>query len=290
MAAISRRALLVGGIALFPYLYYERLSVAVRRYRVPVRNLPTGFHGFTILHLTDLHDKEFGRHGKDLLGRLSELRFDMVALTGDLVVGNDPRLDPAIDLVKGIRSFTKNPVFSVPGNHEWAMQLAPEFNARLEQAGVRVLANNAEVLQRGKDRLWVIGVDDPVTERARLTQALNLTDAGSPRLLLAHAPHPFPQAVQAGVDLMLVGHTHGGQVRFPLIGAAYVPAMGFFPDWDYGLYRQGKTAMIVNGGLGESWLPIRFNIRPEVALVTLVPFEVIGKDPSAARASSASAA
>lgn len=277
MAAISRRAFLAGGVALIPYLYYERVSVAVRRYRVPVHNLPAAFHGFTILHLTDLHDKEFGRHGEDLLGMLSELRFDLVALTGDLVVGDDPRLDPAIDLVKGIRGFTENPVFSVPGNHEWALALAPEFNARLEQAGVRILANNAEMLQRGKDRLWVVGVDDPVTKRDRLAQALRLTDAGSPRLLLAHAPLSFPQAVQAGVDLMLVGHTHGGQVRFPLIGAAYVPAMGCFPDWDYGLYRQGKSAMIVNGGLGESWLPIRFNIRPEVALVTMVPFETTGK-------------
>ncbi|WP_224983677.1 metallophosphoesterase [Geomonas agri] len=271
MTAISRRAFLAGGIAFFPYLYYQRVSVAVRRYRVPVHNLPPPFHGFTILHITDLHDKEFGDHGEDLLAILRPLHFDLVAVTGDLVLRTSPRVEAALELIRGIRSFSKSPIFSVSGNHEWGAQLAPQVNAELEQAGVRVLTNEAELLRGGEDRLWVAGVDDPVTGRANLTQALSRTDTRQPRLLLAHSPHPFPQAVQDGVDLMLVGHTHGGQIRVPLIGALYVPFMGYLPRWDYGLYRQGKSTMIVNGGLGESGVPIRINNPPEVALVTLYP-------------------
>ncbi|MBJ6801172.1 metallophosphoesterase [Geomonas propionica] len=271
MTTISRRAFLAGGIAFLPYLYYQRVSVAVRRYRVPVQNLPRPFHGFTILHITDLHDKEFGEHGKDLLAILRGLSFDLLAVTGDLVLRTSPKVDAALELIRGIGGFSKSPAFSVSGNHEWGAQLAPQVNAKLEQAGVRVLTNESEVLRRGEDRLWVVGVDDPVTGRANLTQALSPTDARQPRLLLAHAPHPFPQAVQAGVDLMLVGHTHGGQIRVPLIGAPYIPSMGYLPRWDYGLYRQGKSTMIVNGGLGESWFPIRINNPPEVALVTLYP-------------------
>ncbi|WP_224959737.1 metallophosphoesterase [Geomonas subterranea] len=276
MAAISRRAFLAGGIAFFPYLYYQKVSVAVRRYRVPVQNLPTGFHGFTILHITDLHGKEFGERGESLLAILRGLSFDLVAVTGDLVLRTAPSLSPALELVRGIGRFSKSPVFSVSGNHEWRAQLASQVNAKLEQAGVRVLKNEAEMLQRGEDRLWVVGVDEPVTGRASLTEALPHADARAPRLLLAHAPHLFPQAAQAGVDLMLVGHTHGGQIRFPLIGAPYIPSMGYLPKWDYGLYRQGKSTMIVNGGLGESWFPIRFNNPPEVALVTLLPLETAG--------------
>ncbi|GFO65315.1 metallophosphoesterase [Geomonas paludis] len=273
MTAISRRAFLAGGIAFFPYLYYQRVSVAVRRYRVPVHKLPPGFHGFTILHITDLHDKEFGERGEELLAILRRLSFDLVAVTGDLVLRTSPKLDAALDLIRGIGAFSKSPVFSVSGNHEWGAQMTPHVNAKLEHAGVRVLKNEAELLRRGKDRLWVVGVDDPVTGRADLAQAMSRTDAGVPRLLLAHAPHPFPQAVQAGVDLMLVGHTHGGQIRLPLIGAPYIPSMGYLPRWDYGLYRQGTCTMIVNGGLGESWFPIRINNPPEVALVTLLPTE-----------------
>ncbi|MBJ6752763.1 metallophosphoesterase [Geomonas anaerohicana] len=273
MTAISRRAFLAGGIAFFPYLYYQRAAVAVRRYRVPVQNLPAAFHGFAILHITDLHDKEFGERGEDLLANLRRLSFDLVAVTGDLVLRTSPKINAALELIRGIGGFSKSPMFSVSGNHEWGAQMAPQVNAKLEQAGVRVLKNEAEMLPRGKDRLWVAGVDDPVTGRANLAQALSRTDARVPRLLLAHAPHPFPQAVQAGVDLMLVGHTHGGQIRLPLIGAPYIPSMGYLPKWDYGLYRQGKCTMIVNGGLGESWFPIRINDPPEVVLVTLLPSE-----------------
>jgi len=269
MAAIGRRMFLLGGVSLVPYLYLERVSVAVRKYRVPVRNLPPSFEGFTILHLTDLHDKEFGTAGKDLLELIKGFSFDMVALTGDMVVGERPQLTPALELVAGLRSFSGSPVYSVPGNHEWALGRAREFNNKLRAAGVRVLVNESTAVERGRERLWVAGVDDPVTLRDRLDLALSATDGREPRLLLAHSPHPFPRAASAGVDLMLVGHTHAGQVRLPLVGAAYVPAMGYFPRWDYGLFSSGSTTMIVNAGLGESMIPVRFNIRPEVALVTL---------------------
>ena len=273
MAAISRRMFLMGGVSIFPYLYLERLSVAVRRYLVPVRNLPAAFEGFTILQLTDLHDKEFGTGGEDLIEILSRLSFDMVALTGDLVVGESPKLTQALDLVAAIGRFSHSPVYSVSGNHEWVLQRAQEFNGRLGEAGVRVLSNSCAAIERGRDRLWLAGLDDPVTKRDRLDLALRGTDGKSPRLLLAHSPHPFQQAVKAGVDLMLAGHTHGGQVRFPLVGAAFVPSMGYFPRYDYGLYSSETTTMIVNAGLGESMFPVRFNIRPEVVLVTLVPLQ-----------------
>lgn len=276
MAAISRRLFLLGGGSLFPYLYLERSSVAVRRYRVPVRNLPDALAGFTILHLTDLHDKEFGEGNAGLLELLRRLRFDLVALTGDLVVGENPRLKPALDLLAGIRRFSNAPVYSVPGNHEYALSRIGEYNEKLARAGVQVLSNAAVPLKFGQARLWVAGVDDPVTRRARLDQALTKADARSPRVLLSHAPHPFSEAALQGVDLMLAGHTHGGQIRLPLIGAAYVPDMGLFPAYDYGLYSSGSSTLIVNGGLGESWLPLRFNARPEVVLATLVPLREAG--------------
>ena len=270
MSAMTRRMFLMGGVSIFPYLYLERLCVAVRRYRVPVQALPSAFEGFTILHMSDLHDKEFGSGGEEILKLLSRESFNLVALTGDLVVGGDPLLTPALDLIGGIRKISEAPIYSVPGNHDWRLDRGREFNGRLGEAGARILANGSDAIERGKDRLWIIGVDDPVTHRDRLDQALSGTDSKSPRLLLAHSPHPYPQAVKNGLDLMLVGHTHGGQVRIPLLGAAFVPALGVFPRWDYGLYSSGPTTMIVSGGLGESGIPIRFNMRPEISLITLV--------------------
>lgn len=257
---------------LFPYLYLERLSLAVRRYQVKIHALPPAFEGFTILHLSDLHDKEFGSAGEELINVLKKESFDMVALTGDLVAGDTPRLTPALDLIAGLRANWGGPILSVSGNHDWRLGRGLEFNDRLAGAGARALSNSATVLERGRDRIWIIGIDDPVTARDRLEQALHGTDHRSPRLLLAHSPQPFPQAVRNGFDLLLAGHIHGGQIRLPVLGAAFVPGMGLFPRWDYGLYTEGATTMIVSGGLGESGLPLRINMRPEVSLVTLRSF------------------
>jgi uncharacterized protein len=269
MSAMTRRMFLMGGVSLFPYLYLERLSLAVRRYQVEIHALPPAFEGFTILHLSDLHDKEFGSAGEELISVLKKESFDLVALTGDLVAGNHPRLTPALELIAGLRANWEVPVLSVFGNHDWRLGRGREFGIRLAEAGAQVLSNSAFRMERGQDRIWLVGVDDPVTARDRLDLALRGTDQRSPRLLLAHSPQLYPQAVKNGLDLMLAGHTHGGQVRLPVLGAPFVPGMGFFPAWDYGLYQSGATTMIVSGGLGESGIPLRINIRPELSLVTL---------------------
>ena len=269
MCAMTRRVFLMGGVSIFPYLYLERLSLAVRRYQVAIRALPPAFEGFTILHLSDLHDKEFGNAGKELVDLLRSESFDMIALTGDLVTGDRPRLTPALELIAGLRAIWDGPLYSVSGNHDWRLGRGEEFNGRLREAGVRVLSNSSVTLERGPDRIWIVGVDDPVTSRDRLDRALRDTDQRSPRLLLSHSPQLFPQAVEKGVDLLLAGHTHGGQIRIPILGAPFVPGMGFFPRWDYGPYSCGATTMIVSAGLGESGLPIRLNIRPEFSLITL---------------------
>ncbi|GFO68534.1 metallophosphoesterase [Geomonas limicola] len=270
MAAISRRMFLMGSASLFPYLYLERLSVAVRRYTVPVRQLPAAFEGFTILHLSDLHDKEFGTAGEELVALVQQEHYDVIAVTGDLVNGYRPVLTPALELLTSLRRAADRPVFAVLGNHDWRLERGLEFAQRLEEAGAQMLFNSAAPLERSGQRLWIAGVDDPITGRDRLDQALTGTAAGEPRVLLTHSPMLFPQATQLGLDLLLAGHTHGGQIRLPIVGAAYVPRIGFFPPWDYGLFRNGHTTLIVSGGLGESGLPIRINIRPELALVTLV--------------------
>lgn len=272
MTAMTRRMFLVGGCSIFPYLYLERLAVAVRRYRVPVAALPPAFEGFTILHLSDLHEKQFGNQAEELVRLIRHESFDIVALTGDLVVGNHPILTPALDLITAIRSFADRPFYSVSGNHDWRLERGKELNQKLADAGVNVICNRSMVIEKGGERISILGVDDPVTRRDRLPLALQDVDAKSPRILLSHSPHPYPQAIRNGIDLMLTGHTHGGQIRLPLLGAPFVPAMGFFPRYDYGLYRDGKSTLIVSGGLGESGLPVRFNIQPELALVTLERF------------------
>lgn len=247
------------------YSLFEVRRLKAVRYTVVIKDLPRGLDGLTILHLSDLHDKEFGEKQEALVSLINRQHFDLVAVTGDLVNRKKPRVQPGLDLIRQLRG---KPVFFVPGNHDWWTGF--EYRDRLAGAGARVLVNEAERLRINGEHLWVVGVDDPFLRRDDLDGALSeVTDASAPRILLAHAPRIFEDAARAGVDLVLAGHTHGGQVRLPLIGALITPGGGFFPKFDYGEYTTGKTTMIITGGLGESHLPIRFNIPPEIVLVTL---------------------
>lgn len=122
--------------------------------------------------------------------------------------------------------------------------------------------------------IWLVGVEDPSLGMARLDQALENVSEGAMTVLLAHAPNIYKEAVENEMNLVLVGHTHEGQVRLPFIGALFVPGQGFFPQYDYGLYDSGLTNMIINAGLGESGLPIRINMQSEIVLITLEAAQV----------------
>lgn len=249
------------------YIYMQINSVVVKSYKIPVENLPSSLKGFTILHLSDLHSKEFGGKQKKLLELINKSKYDIVAITGDLIDKRHPVETPVKDLIKGLQ----RPIYFVPGNHEWWTGFSIKDD--LVSLGVQILDNKAIRINREGQHIWLVGVDDPYTERDDLNVALKGVDDTSPRILLAHAPNIFPTAIEHEIDLVLVGHTHGGQVRMPFIGALIAPGQGLFPKWDYGLYSEKKTKMVITGGLGESGLPLRFNIKPEIVLITLVPGE-----------------
>ena len=262
---LSRRLFLFGGaLAGLSYLYYQVKSLTVKKYAVPVNNLPNAFHGFTILHLTDLHSKEYGARQERLLEFINRHTFDLVAITGDLVDKNNGQSKPALDLIRGL---PQKPVFFVPGNHEWWTNY--EIRDALLLEGVQLLENTNYQFMKGEEHIWIAGVDDPFLQKHNLDLALAGTGDAMPRLLLAHAPDIYPGAMQAGVDLVMAGHTHGGQVRLPVLGALFVPGQGFLPQLDYGLISTGSSTMVINGGLGESTLPLRFNNPPEIVLITL---------------------
>lgn len=223
------------------------------------------FNGFTILQLSDLHSKEYGTKQDKLLKLIGSQNYDLVVVTGDLVDKGNPLIEPGIHLVQGLK---RKPTYFVPGNHDWWTGF--QFKDQLLQIGVKILDNQAVKLTKNGEHIWLVGVDDPYLGRDRLNEALSQINDSAPRLLMAHAPNVFPLAVKSGIDLLMVGHTHGGQVRLPIVGAVIVPGQGLFPEWDYGLFSSGKTRMVITAGLGESVLPIRFNIRPEIVLITLV--------------------
>lgn len=112
------------------------------------------------------------------------------------------------------------------------------------------MRNNHVEITRGDQTIYLVGVDDPHTGRDNIEAAMEDVPDKAAAVLLAHSPTIFPQAVERGIDLVLCGHTHGGQVRLPFVGALIVPGQGLFPEWDHGMFREDETIMLINDGLG----------------------------------------
>ena len=162
-------------------------------------------------------------------------------------------------------------MYYVTGNHEArAPEAAQALLDGLTRAGVTVLRSEAVDLQEGGESIRLIGVDDPsFGGEANLDATLEALSSDDFTILLAHRPEKIDEYAKWGIDLVLSGHAHGGQIRIPGIGGVYAPGQGFFPKYTSGEYAVGGTTMIVSRGLGNSVLPLRVNDRPEVVIVTL---------------------
>lgn len=249
------------------YLYYQLFSVRITKYTISIKDLPASFDKFTILHLSDLHEKQFGKNQDKLMQQVNSTKYDIVVITGDLLSKYKNSISASIELINRLNS---KPIYFVSGNHEWWANY-DEFKELLLNNGVEVLDNRAEKITKDGKHIWLAGVDDPYLHKDRLDKALEDIDTQAPKVLLAHAPEIFSSAVKEKIDLVLVGHTHGGQIRIPLYGGALIaPGQGMFPKLDYGLFKHEDTTMIINSGLGESILPVRINNRPEIGLIELI--------------------
>lgn len=214
------------------------------------------------------------------LARARGLQADLTVCTGDFIAGPSG-LERAC---AALREFCKErAVYAVPGNHEYSyygfrlpgqrwnvkrkLDTGQVFQA-LEQAGLRLLVNRCVALERGGASFTLAGVGDVFHDAHDLGAALD--GARGPVVLLCHSPDPLDEAASRGVSLMLSGHTHGGQVRIPLLGA---PMTGTRKPLrpPSGIHRLGQTVMHVSPGLGLTFLPLRLFARPEVTLLELRP-------------------
>lgn len=261
---LSRRTFLLGSLGFVTYLLFEKIFLSVKKYTIKIPDLPRKFEGFTILHFSDLHSKEYGDNQRYLLEIIKRQNYDLVAVTGDIIDKRRPDEKPGLTL---LRNINNKPIFFVPGNHEWWLDFP--IREQLSDLGVNILENSSYKFERGNSHLWIVGVDDPYSGRSKLDKGVSQVNDSATKILLAHAPNIFTEAIDRKMDLVLTGHTHGGQIRLPFVGALVAPGQGLFPRLDYGLYQSNNTQMIITGGLGESVIPIRFNIRPEIVLVEL---------------------
>ena len=275
-AAAGATAAAAGGA----YMMWENSALKTREFEYVSENVPAGFDGYRIALLADLHSRCFGRGNANLLAALRDTHPDMIALAGDMANAH-PRasVDTAITFAEGAAAIA--PTFYVAGNHEAAIS-KKEFSRmcnHLAMAGVVVLMDDSQKLERGGDTICIAGLCDQSFDKRSYggneqvsvdfrTMKL-VRDESDFVVLLAHRPDFLDVYARYGVDLVLSGHTHGGQCRIPGGGAIYVPGQGFKPEFVDGEYSLGRTTMFVTRGLGASVIPVRLCCRPEIAVITL---------------------
>lgn len=236
-------------------------AVTLRRHRLTSPRLPAAFDGFRILHLSDLH----ADMSAAALARAGDLArgvdAELCVLTGDFRGPTAGPFDVALAEVERLLPALPSPVYAVLGNHDSIDMVAP-----LEAMGVRCLVNEAVPVVRGGARLHLAGVDDAHFYRMdNLDRALDSVPAEGFTILLSHTPELWRQAAHSGIDLMLSGHTHGGQICLP--GGTPVFLSARLPRrLGHGAWRHHGLVGYTSVGCGASVVPVRFNCPPEITL------------------------
>jgi uncharacterized protein len=236
-------------------------SIIVRRNDLRFAELPPAFDGFTILHISDLHADMNEVAMGNLVQLVRDIQYDLCVLTGDYRGKTFGPFEPALEGVAKVRAHLKEPLFGVLGNHD-TIKMVPT----MEAMGIRILLNECEAIARGDQRIYLAGIDDAHFYRADNIEkaALQIPESAF-SILLSHTPEVYRQAAHANFNLMLSGHTHGGQIclpwSIPIKLEAVLPRRMGAGAWRY-QNMTGYTSV----GAGSSVLPVRLNCPPEITL------------------------
>ncbi len=239
---------------------YERHRIGVTRATLPVSGLPSALDGLRVVMLTDMHlSPTVPREDIEVAVQLAMAeQGDLVILGGDYVSFMDRGyMQPCADLLAPLTA--PHGIFAVLGNHDDDVEM-PRL---LERQGIEVLKDARTTVTIKHERLDLIGIR--FWTRATVDIARLLRGATGTSVLLAHDPRRLQQAAALNIPLMLSGHTHGGQIVLPGIGAL---AAKKFPVAQ-GMARRENTTVFVSRGIGTIWVPLRINCPPEIAVLTL---------------------
>lgn len=272
-------------IIIFAIYLLENRVIEIVEIEIPINGLAADLDGLKIAQLSDLHGRRL--HTQWVKKQLTNANVDVIALTGDYVRGADlasmAKLEPMLSILPRIA-----PTYAVSGNHDIAAGW-PQIATQLEQQGITVLDDTHTTITRGNSQLVLAGISYPHDSLSNLKQAVPSTT--EPIVLLAHSPRLFMQErivnylaeptmkraeMMAYAELAerpaltLVGHTHGGQIKLPFIGAVTTASGELFPRQHIeGLSWEGSGWLYISRGLGYTGLPLRFLSRPELAIITL---------------------
>lgn len=246
----------------------------VRR-EIKLRRWPERLNGFTVVVLSDFHyDPYFSVHPLEAaIGIVNGLKPDLIVLGGDFVsmpiLGSSYRkaalmAEPCAALLAKLNAAEG--LWAVLGNHDFSTDPRHVTHA-LEAQGITVLANRSVAISRNGASFWLGGVNDVLSETADVGQTVRGIPEDEATVLLAHEPDYADLVRQYPVDLQISGHSHGGQVRLPLLPPLFLPELA--RKYFLGLYQIGSLTLYTNAGLGTVGVPVRLNCPPEITLMTM---------------------
>ena len=239
-------------------------QVEVRHNTVQAGALPDGFDGVSILQISDLHCEMSEPAMHRVAELLPTLSYDICVLTGDFRAATLGPFDAALGIIAELRRTIQSPVYGVLGNHD-TIRMVPS----LERMGIRMLVNEADAIVRDGQTIHIAGIDDAHFYRAdNMEKAVAAIPLEAFSILLSHTPEIYRQAAHAGFNLLLSGHTHGGQICLP--GGIPITLDSVLPRrLGAGAWKHHAMDGYTSVGAGSSVVPVRFNCSPEITLHTL---------------------
>lgn len=258
------------------WMAWGNFTVGLNKITVKSSDLPEGFDGYRIAQVSDLHNATFGKNNSMLIKLLEKSKPDIIVITGDIIDSRRTDVEVSASFAESAAKIA--PCYYVTGNHE--ARVKDDYlilEKRMKDCGITVLRDESVFLEKNGDKIRLIGVDDPSftkLETGRRARTIDdklgeISQGEGYKILLSHRPEIFSVYVKHDIDLVFSGHAHGGQFRIPFIGGVAAPNQGWFPQYDAGLYHKNDTDMIVSRGIGNSYIPVRVNNRPEIIIASL---------------------
>lgn len=261
------------------------MQIKIREKTIPTQSKNKNLDGYKILHISDIHFKEF-MNDTDTFRLLSSTKMaDLVLITGDFIT-TDNDIEPAVNFLKQLQS--NDGIYAILGNHDYVYSTIIEHfvmsrirgdiknNVKklvdsIRKIGINMLINESALLETRGARIFIEGTDDPAIGNPKISEKNEQYEISDLKILLTHSPDMLylDDYAKKDFDIVLCGHTHGGQIRLPFLGPLFTSTKYAPRNECYGLFKKKKSIVHVSAGIGYSALPIRINCPSEITVFTL---------------------